>query len=300
MIKLFKKKNDIPRRRLSSSDDAKVVSTTRQFKRSQTLVSPGPDDSKSPRIQVHHLINRRRRLTSILLITILVILSLWFLIGNFTATVSVSSSDTTMIQPIEVSKYETIIQDYLRVNPLGRFHFFLNQSDMTNYVSGIAPEIENVVQKSMLGIGVTDFNVKMRSPVAGWEIDGKQYYVDASGIPFEDNYFASPEVKIIDNSGASLQTGEASVSRRFLGFVGLVVSLVRSSGYTVTQAVLPANTTRQLEIKLKDINLSVKMSIDRPVGEQVEDMSRAVKYFVSHSQMPSYIDVRVSGKAFYI
>ena len=299
MMKFFKKKNDIPRRRLEG--DSKTVPTpTRQFKRSQTLVASSPDDAKSPRIQVHHLVDRRRRLTSILLITILAILSLWFLIGNFTATVSVSSSDTTMVQPIEDSKYQTIIQDYLRANPLSRFHFFLNQSDMTNFVSDIAPEIENVVQKSMLGIGFTDFNVKMRLPVAGWEINGKQYYVDASGVPFETNYFSQPEVKIIDNSGASLQAGEASVSRRFLGFVGLVVSLAKTSGYTVTQAVLPANTTRQLDVTLSDTNLLVKMSIDRPAGEQVEDMSRAVKYFVGRGKMPSYIDVRVSGKAFYI
>jgi hypothetical protein len=299
MMKFFKKKTDIPRRRLEG-DSKTAASPIRQFKRSQTLVASVSDDAKSPRIQVHHLVNKRRRLTSILLVTILAILSLWFLIGNFTATVSVSSSDTTMAVPIETAKYQAIIQDYLRANPLSRFNFFLNQSDMTNFASDIAPEIENVVQKSMIGIGVTDFNVKMRSPVAGWEINGKQYYVDASGIPFETNYFSSPEVKIIDNSGASLQAGEASVSRRFLGFVGLVVSLARSSGYTVTQAVLPINTTRQLDITLRDVNLLVKMSIDRPAGEQVEDMSRAVKYFESHGKMPSYIDVRVSGKAFYI
>ena len=91
----------------------------------------------------------------------------------------------------------------------------------------------------------------------------------------------------------------AIASNRFLSFVGRVVSLTKASGYTVVQAMLPAETTRELEIKLKEGDYLVKLSIDRPVGEQVEDMIAAVRYFTGSGQTPKYIDVRVSGKAFY-
>lgn len=151
----------------------------------------------------------------------------------------------------------------------------------------------------MAGIGITNISIKMRTPVAGWKINDKQYYVDAKGIPFEQNYYTDPTVQIVDNSGATLQAGAASVSKRFLGFVGLIVSLSRASGYTVIQAILPVNTTRELEVKLKENNTLVKLSIDRPAGEQIEDMSRAVRYFTIQGRTPSYIDVRVSGKAYF-
>ncbi|HZJ34809.1 MAG TPA: hypothetical protein VFD55_02210, partial [Candidatus Angelobacter sp.] len=192
-----------------------------------------------------------------------------------------------------------VIQEYLNINPMSRLQFFLDQSALTKYVSDKLPEVANVKQQGSMGIGETDFSITMRTPVAGWMINDNQYYVDSDGISFEQNYFLPPSVQIVDNSGASLQTGTAIASKRFLSFVGRVVSLAQTSGYTVTQAILPANTTRELEISLKDVSFSVKLSIDRSAGEQVEDMSRAVQYFISNGRAPSYIDVRVSGKAFY-
>ena len=79
-----------------------------------------------------------------------------------------------------------------------------------------------------------------------------------------------------------------------------MVSLCDQEGYAVSEAILPSNTTRQLNIKIKDSNLLVKMTIDRSAAEQVSDMSRAVKYFTSNNRMPTYIDVRVDNKVFYI
>jgi hypothetical protein len=209
----------------------------------------------------------------------------------------VNSAET--IGQLDISKYEQAIQDYMGENPTNRLTFLLNQSSLTAYVSNKMPEVETVTQVDNWDFGETNFKIKMRQPVAGWNINGQQYYVDAAGVSFMKNYFAAPSIQIVDNSGVSLQTGVASVSRRFLSFVGQTISLAKASGYPVVQAILPAGTTRELEIKLKGSNLIVKLSIDRPEGEQIEDMSRAVQYFTSHGQMPSYIDVRVSGKAFY-
>ena len=293
----FKKQSNIPKRRLAGSD-VPASSSSATFKRNRTLTGITANN-ESPRIHVHHLSIRRRKLFGILLITIATIILLLVLISNFTATVSVSVSDMSISKTIDQKKYQQTVQDYLGMNPFGRFRFFLDQTGLSKYVSSKLAEVENVVQKNTVGIGVTNFNFTMRTPVAGWKIDDKQYYVDASGVPFEQNYFMVPTVQIVDNSGASLQTGEASVSKRFLGFVGLVVSLAKLNGYTVTQAVLPPNTTRQLDINLEGISYFIKMSIDRSAGEQVEDISRAVQYFTSSGQTPTYIDVRVSGKAFY-
>ena len=303
---LSKKKSDIPRRR-STDGETPYQKKSDAFKRNRTFAGATSSylDSlniksglESPRAQVHHLAAKRRKIFSIFITVILASVLLWVLICNFTATVKITTTDVNMSRSIS-DKYSKTIQDYLEINPLSRFKFFLDQIALSTYVSNKLPEVELVIPKNMVGIGVTNFAIKMRSPVAGWKINDKQYYVDAKGIPFEQNYFIAPQVQILDNSGVSFQTGSASVSKRFLGFVGQVVSLSSNDNLAVTQAILPAGTTRELEVKLGGSNLLVKMSIDRPAGEQVEDMSRAVQYFTSHSQSPSYIDVRVSGKAFF-
>jgi hypothetical protein len=202
--------------------------------------------------------------------------------------------------PVDNNKYEKAIQDYLDTNPMSRLSFFLDQPALTAYVSSKLPEISNITQGNMVGIGNSNFNINMRKPVAGWKINDKQYFVDLKGIPFEQNYFSSPTVSIVDNSGISLKIGTTAIaSNRFLSFVGRVVNSAKSSGYTVIQAALPINTTRELEIRLKEGNYVIKLSIDRPAGEQVEDMVAAVRYFTARGQTPEYIDVRVSGKAFY-
>ena len=65
------------------------------------------------------------------------------------------------------------------------------------------------------------------------------------------------------------------------------------------QVIIPASTTRQVELRIKKVSYPVKFSVDRPAGEQTEDMARVIKYLKSKGVNPDYVDVRVSGKAFY-
>lgn len=310
MKKLFKKKQpDIPRRRMVTDEVKKPSNPQATFKRNRTLTGStsnrfkatdtNQSDFESPRVHVHHLTHQRRRIFSILLIVIMSIAVLFLILSNFTATTSISMSDVSISKTIDNSIYEKTIQEYMDINPMSRFHFVLDQSSLTAYVSSKLPEVISVEQKGVVSPGMTNFVVTMRKPVAGWRINDKQYYVDSKGIPFERNYFAAPDVQIVDNSGASPQNGGAIASKRFLSFVGRVVALSKANGYTVTQAILPADTTRQLGVKLKEVNYLVKLSIDRPAGEQVEDMDRALKHFIAQGRNLTYIDVRVSGKAFF-
>jgi len=309
-MSLFKKKqSDIPRRRLVKDEIQKPGNPQAVFKRNRTLTGSTSNrfkstetnqaDFESPRAHVHHLTHQRRHIFSILLIVMLSITALFLILSNFTATASISMSDVSISKSINNSIYEKAILNYMEINPMSRFHFVLDQSALTDYVSSILPEVVSVKQKGVVSPGMTNFVITMRKPVAGWQINDKQYYVDSKGIPFERNYYASPGVQIVDNSGASLQSGTAIASKRFLSFVGRVVSLSSANGYTVTQAILPADTTRQLEVKLKEVSYLVKLSIDRPAGEQVEDMARALKHFTSQGRSLNYLDVRVSGKAFF-
>ena len=310
-MSLFKKRQpDVPRRRLNG-DEVSKPSSSDVFRRNRTITGTtsvildstnAKSDLESSRTHVHRLATLRRKIFAIFAIILTSSVLLFILISNFTAVVKVSLSDTSISKKIDTSYYEKAIQSYFDTNPVSRLRFLLDQSSLTAYISNKFPEVDSVGQQNTFGFGKTSFTVVMRTPVAGWVINSKQYYVDSKGVAFEKNYFATPTVQIVDESGASIQSASSAaiVSNRFLSFVGRVVSLAKTNGYTVTEAILPAGTTRELEIKIKENDFLIKLSIDRPVGEQVEDMCRAVSYFISAGRTPSYIDVRVSGKAFFM
>ncbi len=303
-----KKQSNIPKRRLVNREDS-VVPSSDTFRRNRTLMGTTSNhldstntsrDLESPRVKTHNLAKLRRKIASLFLVIVLAIILIWILVSNLTASVAINVSDSTITKPIDQTRYEKVIQEYLDTNPISRLSFFLDQSTLTSYVSSKLPEVYAVKQQNMVGIGRTSFEIRMRTPLAGWMINGKQFYVDSGGIPFDKNYYSSPVVQIVDDSGITMKSGTTAIaSKRFLGFVGRAVYLAKTYGYTVTQASLPANTTRELELHLKEGGFVIKLSIDRPAGEQVEDMVKSIQYFTSHGQVPAYIDVRVSGKAFY-
>lgn len=314
MSLIHKKQKNIPRRRIAENNISNMNLDTRAsdtFRRNRTIIgstsnklistNTAKNDLESPRARAHRLTIIRRKILAAFFIAILSIILIFLLITNFTSKVIVSLSDTKITKVVDTAKYESAIQEYLDNNPTNRLTFLLNRSALLTYVIDKLPEISNISAPESAGIGTTNFTLTMRNPVAGWNINDKQYYVDSNGTPFEKNYFNDPAVQIVDESGITIDSSSTAIaSKRFLSFVGKVVSLSKKDGYTVTQAVLPSGTARQLQIHLSGYNFYVKLSIDRSVGEQIEDMDKAIKYFNSKSQSPQYIDVRISGKAFYI
>lgn len=311
-----KQKNDAPRRRQSSGhagDERRERAQEREseqhyiFRRNRTLTGSSSNhidsaaalsgDLQSSRTHAHHLHLQRRKIMTMLGGIVVVCGFIGALIFNFTATPVVSSPDNSV--SLEAARYEKVLDSYLSNYPFERFRFVFSNERLNNYLQSATPEIERVRQEGFAGFGKSDFKIEMRKPVAGWVIGGKQYFVDAAGIPFEKNYYASPSVEILDQSGVPQETGTAIASTRFLAFVGRVVSEADARGLIVEKAIIPSGTTRQLEVQIQGRGYPVKLSLDRGAAVQVEDMQKALQYFDSKGQAPRYIDVRVSGKAFY-
>jgi hypothetical protein len=57
--------------------------------------------------------------------------------------------------------------------------------------------------------------------------------------------------------------------------------------------------TREVDIRLDGVGYPVRFSVDRPAGEQVEDMDRAMTWLNVQDKKPEYLDIRVSRRAFY-
>lgn len=317
-MSLFSKKapkSDVPRRRqvAHQGESRREIAAERQqdasntFRRNRTLtgsasprvstVNEPNADLRSPRTQVHHLAHQRRKLGSLFMMVFLAAGLIAILLYEFTAQPVVRSSDTAVT--IDADRYSQVIDDYLGRRPVERLRFALDNTRLTEFVHRELPEVASVRIDGFTAFGQSSFDVTVRKPIAGWLIGDRQYYVDATGVPFQKNYFPSPTVNVVDDSGIQQTAGTAIASSRFLNFVGRTVSAAAEKGFVIEQAIIPVGTTRQLELKIKDRATTIKLSLDRSIGEQVEDMQRAVAWFDQRSQAPEYIDVRVSGKAFY-
>lgn len=221
---------------------------------------------------------------------------LWILY-EFTAGIHVSPTDSSAI--IEQERYQKVIDDYYSVHPIERLRFLTNNDELRKHMNRETPEVASVRVGGSAGFATSQFDLTLRKPIASWLIGNTQYYVDSTGVAFQDNYFQQPSVKIIDQSGVPQTAGTTVASSRFLSFVGRAVAFAKDYGLSVEQAVIPSGTTRQVELKVAGHEYPVRLSLDRPVGEQVEDMQRAIAHFDSKKLKPKYVDVRVSGKAFY-
>lgn len=293
-----------PRRRLA---DAEVERSDRAaFARNRTLtgsissqvrgVSDHIAQLQSPRTQAHHLARHRQRIGLLFVIVLMICGLLGMLIMEFTAHVTVRTSEVSMKLD---DTYTREIQSYLDRQPIERLRFALNTKQLLAYLQSASPEISDLQLDGSAGYGTTGFVLTLRQPTLGWTIGNHRQYVDADGVAFARNYFAEPSVQVVDQSGIQVADGQTIASNRFLGFMGRVVGEAAKMGRKVTQVTLPRNVTREVDIQIDGVGYPIRLSVDRPVGEQLEDADRAIKWLAAHGQAPKYLDVRVSRRAYY-
>lgn len=311
-MKLFRKKHDtVPRRRLRDLQDEKRQESANRtlFQRNRTLVgsiSPLISSAnelnaslQSPRAHSHHLVAHRRRLSGLFVMFVLGAMSLTWFLYEFTAGIHIAPVGVNSVD-IQTERYVRAITDYLAARPLERMRILTNKEQLVEYLRQIVPEVSDVHRIGSGGFASTRYEIVFRKPVASWLIGSNLYFVDKNGVPFRVNYFEDPKVKIVDNSGVPQVAGTVIASSNFLRFVGMAVDTARLFGMQVKQATIPENTTRQIELRIAKHPYPIKLSLDRPVGEQVEDMKMAVDYLKKKRIVPKqYLDVRVSGKAYY-
>lgn len=306
-----KRQQMAPRRRQNTPAPDQPAADIKSFKMGRTLtgsrsariISTNELNAEmvSPRAKTHHLVRHRRRLFGRLLVVIVIVVGIYLFLGQLVATVTVRAligTETTVLNSSEQNAYSSSIDTYFARRINERFRPNLNSADLTGYMQASHPEIESVDVELTGGFGEAQIELHMRRPVARWIVGGETKFVNQNGAVFAKNYFPDPKVTIVDKNATEVSGGLVA-SNRFLSFVGQVVGNLEKNDLAVTKATIPTLTTRQLEVKIKGVKPYFKLSIDRSAGEQSEDITRIVRYFKKRDNKPSYIDVRVKGKAFY-
>lgn len=299
------------RRSLKERQDTPHVSETivgsYTFRRGRTLtgsasprvqtLNESQADLKSPRVHAHILAKKRRRLGLVFMLTLIVAASLFVAVSQFTAHADVRATPDPSLSLDPV--YVKTIESYLTEHPIQRWRPFIDLDQLAAYMQDATPEVKAIGIDGTVGLGKSLFTLTFREPTASWNISGRELYVDASGVPFSKNYFASPALHITDQSGIPTTSGQTIASNRFMSFIGQIIGLAKQQGYEVTDIIIPPSMTRQVDVRLKGVSYPFKFSSDRPAGEGVEDMVRVVKWMTSKQLTPEYVDVRVKGKAYY-
>ncbi|OYX42794.1 hypothetical protein B7Y94_02920 [Candidatus Saccharibacteria bacterium 32-49-12] len=291
-----------PRRRQVDQDTSSNLETeSAAYRRNLTIRSPrhGTAAHPSQRQALHHLVNQRRRVGSLFVIVLGVSLMLFLLLTQFVAEATVTVPVADYSRSVAVEPYADTVREYYRERPIERFRFLLNEDSMTAYIVSEHPEVKAVEIAKVSDFVHAYFSVTLRQPVAGWQINTQDYYVDDLGVVFDDNFFGEPQVQIVDDSGITPEKGTSVASSRLLSFVGRLSAAAKSRGYVLESVMLPVGSTRQLEVKLAQVGSAIRVSVDRGAGEQMEDADRAWRYLQSKGRTPRYIDVRIPERAVY-
>lgn len=105
--------------------------------------------------------------------------------------------------------------------------------------------------------------------------------------------YSLDNVVVIDENG-----GE--VTERTRRYIWLLQGDLADLGYTLEKIVLPVGMIREIDLYIKDFSGYIKINSDRETAVLAEDIDRMIKYLKTHEiGEVSYIDVRISGKAYY-
>jgi cell division septal protein FtsQ len=256
---------------------------------------------QSSRLHEHSLRKHRRKLTSYLVASFFIIAGLMYVVSSFMgSSIQIASASTQSLQSQPTNeRYSVLVKKYFDSRPFERFTFATDQNAFEEYIRSQVPEIAKARIERGSEVGSASLVLTFREPVVSWTIKNEQYFVDTEGVAFTQNYFAIPTVVVTDKSGISADAGIVA-SSKLLRFVGRVIAHVDTAAIPpIVSVELPADSTREVDFKLKDLTYVVKAHVDRDPAGQAADIVSAVTYVSEKNITPEYLDVRVSSKAYY-
>lgn len=316
-MKLFSRAKQTPSegRRARQLDTKNAVTTVRRssvlshqnngktFLRNRTLTGIMSQEigESSEGSRAHlHMLHRQRRITrGLVLICLLIAALIGFLLSNrlIVSDIIVQDNGVSFAEKDKTQMKEAF-NDYLAQHPTQLFMVTLQTEDFLRELQAVHPEIKAAYfQSELFGLKHT-LKLSLREPLLEWNVAAKKYYVDSLGVAYEKNYFKAPRVSVEDQSGVAFSDSNA-IPRRLIAYIGQLTGALQTNNIgVVTRIVIPASS-REVDVYLEGRDYAIKTHIDREAFETAGDIKSAFGYLDQKAIRPSYIDVRVEGKAFY-
>ncbi len=280
------------------------------FRRSRTITGSASQhvsstevqrrDITSPRLKLHQLHAHRRRIALTLGCLLALAGVCLYAIGTSLAATTVRAEGNVTLTSKEEQDIESTIRSFSTAYPGQAFTTMLDDKRLASYLQKTHPDIASVYLARSPYLPLNTFVVRFRTPLVAWTVSGQQFYIDDQGTMFARLHSAAPSLTIEDASGVLPTDQTTSVaSKRFIRYLGQLLGAleVRKVG-TVQRVVIPAST-RELDIYLEGRGYPIKTHIDRNPEGQAADVASALAFMDEQKITPSYVDVRVEGKAYY-
>lgn len=122
---------------------------------------------------------------------------------------------------------------------------------------------------------------------------GVKQLVDGAEATIKDEPAYQIQAEIVDEDN----TGQ--ISSRVKAYIAQLEQDFQELGYKVKRVTLPTGTSRELYVDLEGVEMYFKVTIDRDAAVTAEDAERMIRYLAERDIHPTYVDVRIDGKAYY-
>ncbi len=138
----------------------------------------------------------------------------------------------------------------------------------------------------------------LKQPSLGWDTGNQPYVLDRDGTVIGSPVGALTFPMVYDGSNLPVQIGQRVVSTHFVAFVDQMVPALAGMGIGVVRLDIK-DTTLDLTAQT---NKGYKLLFDtsREVPDELADLKAVQKLLAAQKRAPAeYIDLRISGKAYY-
>ncbi|MDO5451733.1 MAG: hypothetical protein Q4F56_01435 [Candidatus Saccharibacteria bacterium] len=112
----------------------------------------------------------------------------------------------------------------------------------------------------------------------------------------EEPVSSEPTIEIVDEDASA----GSHITNRMRSYIGQAEQDFRDLSYRPIKAVIPSGAIREVDFYLEDHPGFIKLYIDRDSAVSVEDADRMLRYLAGQGINDfQYIDVRISGKAYW-
>jgi cell division septal protein FtsQ len=161
----------------------------------------------------------------------------------------------------------------------------------------VDPLLRNVSVKRrwMHAIEVT---ASLKQPSMAWSTGNQGYILDRDGTVIGAVTSPGGLPLVYDGSNLPVEVGQKAASGRFVEFVSALVPALAKNGLAVTRLDIKDTTIDLTATTNKGYRLLFDTS--RGVDEEIADLQAVQRLLVAQKKTPAeYIDLRISGKAYY-